>query len=96
MDEEGKGKVTAVEHIAMATRAAYHPNTEPKPFTYAVFIDELRVLIATGRDLPIAERKWDALGFKSWKHSLSDLVARIREKPESVTNHPSDRFQVAV
>jgi hypothetical protein len=55
-------------------------NITTKPFDYAAFIEELRVLRDSYADPPSNHRTYDSLEFKQWRHRLSDLIDRIEAK----------------
>jgi hypothetical protein len=51
-----------------------------KPFDYAAFINELSALRDSYANPPPNHRTHDSLGFKQWRHQVSDLIERIQVK----------------
>ena len=49
----------------------------PKPFDYAAFVNELRILRDSYANPPSNHRTCDSGEFKQWRHQVSDLIGRI-------------------
>jgi len=74
----------------VAQRIGVMSNTT-KPFDYAAFVDELRVLRDSYADPPPNHRNAESLAFKQWRHQLSDLIGRIEAKGYHINCRVNER-----
>jgi hypothetical protein len=73
--------------IAFVARKIGAMSTAAKPFDYAAFIEELRVLRDSFSDQSLIHRTYDADEFKLWRHQLSDLIDRIEARGYDINCH---------
>jgi hypothetical protein len=58
--------------------------TLTKPFNYAAFIEELRILRDSFAEPPENHQTNESIVFKQWRHQVIDLIQRIRSQGYSI------------
>jgi hypothetical protein len=52
-------------------------NSNPKPFDYAAFVEELQTIVSIAKGFNEPDRHHDSRLFRQWRHEVEDLIVRV-------------------